>query len=82
MCIPNVALSMLTALLWALRGGPPVYPALSGAAAGLVAAATAVAALALHQPAVSVLGTAVLYGGAVVLCALIGALVGWRLLRW
>jgi hypothetical protein len=31
---------------------------------------------------VSLLGTAVLYGGPIVLCALIGAVLGWRLLRW
>src|SRR5579859_6016003 len=35
--------------------GAPVYPALSGAAAGLVAGAMSVAALALHLPAVSIL---------------------------
>jgi hypothetical protein len=81
-CVPVIAVPTLAALFWALRKGAPVYPALSGAAAGLVAGAMAVAALALHQPAVSVLATAVLYGGAVALCALIGALIGSWLLRW
>jgi hypothetical protein len=81
-CVPVIAVPTLAALFWALRNGAPVYPALSGAAAGLVAGATAVAALALHQPTVSVLATAVLYGSAIVLCALIGALIGSRLLRW
>jgi hypothetical protein len=81
-CVPVIAVPTLAALFWALRKGAPLYPALSGAAAGLVAGAMAVAALALHQPAVSVLATAVMYGSAVVLCGLIGALIGSRLLRW
>ena len=81
-CVPVIAVPTLAAIFWALRNGAPVYPALSGAAAGLVAGAMAVAALALHQPTVSVLATAVLYGGAIVSCALIGALIGSRLLRW
>jgi hypothetical protein len=80
-CIPVIAIPTLVALFWALRKGAPVYPALAGAAAGIVAGALAMAALAMHQPAVSLLGTAVLYGGPVVLCALIGAVLGWRLLR-
>jgi len=81
-CVPVIAVPTLVALFWALRKGAPVYPALSGAAAGIVAGALAVAAFALHQPAVSLLATAALYGGPVVLCALIGAVLGWRLLRW
>lgn len=81
-CVPVIAVPTLAALFWALRRGAPVYPALSGAAAGLVAGAMAVAALALHQPVVSILATAVLYGSAIVSCALVGALIGSRLLRW
>jgi hypothetical protein len=81
-CVPVVAVPTLAALFWALRRGAPVYPALSGAAAGLVAGAMAVAALALHQPVVSILATAVLYGSAITSCALVGALIGSRLLRW
>lgn len=81
-CVPVVAVPTLVALFWALRQGAPVYPALSGAAAGLVAGAMAVVALALHQPTVSMLATTVLYGGAIVLCTLVGALIGSRLLRW
>jgi len=81
-CVPVIAVPTLVALFWALRSGAPVHPALSGAAAGLVAGALAVTALALHQPAASLLATAVLYGAPIALCALIGAVVGWRLLRW
>ena len=81
-CVPVVAVPTLAALLWSLRNGAPVYPALSGAAAGLVAGSMAVGALALHQPAASVLAIAVLYGGAIVLCVLIGSVIGSRLLRW
>ena len=81
-CVPVVAVPTLAALFWALRRGAPVYPALGGAAAGLVAGAMAVAALALNQPVVSVLAAAVLYGSAIASCALIGALIGSRLLRW
>jgi hypothetical protein len=81
-CVPVVAVPTLVALIWALRRGAPVYPALSGSAAGLVAGALGVAALALHQPAVSFLAAAVLYGAPIVLCAVLGAVIGWRLLRW
>jgi hypothetical protein len=81
-CVPVVAVPTLAALFWALRRGAPVYPALSGAAAGLVAGALAVSALALNQPVVSMLAAAVLYGSAIVSCALVGALIGSRLLRW
>jgi hypothetical protein len=81
-CVPVIAIPTLVALFWGLRQGAPIYPALSGAAAGLVAGALAVAALALHQPAVSVLATIVLYGGAIVACALTGAVIGRWLLQW
>jgi hypothetical protein len=81
-CVPVVAIPTLVALFWALQRGAPVHPTLSGAAAGIVAGALAVAAFAIHQPAASLLTTTVLYGGPIVLCALVGAALGWRLLRW
>jgi hypothetical protein len=81
-CVPVIAVPTLIGLFWALRRGAPVYPALSGAAAGLVSGAMGVAALALHQPTMSLLGAAALYGAPIVLCALLGAVIGWRLLRW
>ncbi len=81
-CIPVVALPTLAALIWALRRGAPVNPTLSGAAAGLVAGALAIAAFALQQPADSLVSAAVLYGFAFLGCVVTGAILGWRLLRW
>ncbi len=81
-CIPAFAAVPFAALMWALRRGAPTNLALAGAAAGLVAGALGAAVLALHYHAGSVAFMALWFGGPIVLCALIGALLGSWLLRW
>lgn len=81
-CIPLFALLPFAALVWAVRQGAPTNLRLTGAIAGLVAGAVSAAAFALHHPSPSIPFTALWYGGPIVLCAVAGAALGPRLLRW
>jgi hypothetical protein len=81
-CIPLFAVAPFAALVWALRQGAPTSLARTGAAAGLVAGALGAAVFALHYPSGSIPFIALWYGGPIVLCALVGAIIGPRLLRW
>jgi hypothetical protein len=54
----------------------------TGAIAGLVAGALGAAAFAFHHPGGSVPFIALWYGGSILLCTLVGAILGPRLLRW
>jgi hypothetical protein len=80
--IPFLAFAPLVAVLLALRQGAPEHPGLAGAAAGLFAGAIGAACHATHCPDDSPLFVAVWYGLAIGLVAAIGAVAGWRLLRW
>jgi hypothetical protein len=81
-CIPLFAVAPFAALVWALRRGAPTGLARTGAIAGLIAGALGAAVFAIHHPGGSIPFIALWYGGPIVLCALAGAILGPRLLRW
>lgn len=81
-CIPAFATVPFAALVWTLRQGAPTNLRRTGAVAGLVAGALGAVAYAFHCPDDSIPFIALWYGVMVALCALIGALVGPRVLRW
>jgi hypothetical protein len=70
------------ALIWALRTGAPTRLKLCGAIAGVVAGGLGAAAYALSCISDTMGFIAIWYGAAIVLCAVIGAQLGPRLLRW
>jgi hypothetical protein len=80
--IPLLALGPLCALLFVLRQGAPSHPALSGAAAGLLAGAIGTALYSTHCPDDSPLFVATWYSLGIGFVCLAGALIGARLLRW
>jgi hypothetical protein len=81
-CIPLFAIAPFASLVWALRREAPTNLTRTGAIAGLVAGALGAAVFALHHPGGSIPFLALWYGGPIVLCALVGAILGPRLLRW
>jgi hypothetical protein len=81
-CIPLFAIVPFAVLIWALRKGAPTNLRRTGAIAGLVAGSVGAAAYAFHCPGDSLPFVAIWYGLPIALCALIGALLGPRLLRW
>lgn len=81
-CIPLFAALPFVSLVWALRRAAPTRLALTGAVIGLVAGALGAAVCAYHYPSSSIPFLVLWYGGPVVLCAVIGAMLGPRLLRW
>jgi hypothetical protein len=72
----------LVGLLWALGGGACIRPALTGAVAGFGAGAAGAAIYSLASTEDSVLFVVPIYGLAMALVALIGAIAGWKTLRW
>jgi hypothetical protein len=81
-CIPLFAIVPFASLIWALRKEAPTNPVWTGAIAGLVAGALGAAALTLHHSAGSIPFIVLWYCGPIVVCTLIGAILGRRLLRW
>jgi hypothetical protein len=81
-CIPLFAIIPFGVLIWALRRGAPTNLRRTGAIAGLVAGAVGASAYAFACPANSIPFIAIWYGAAIAFCAVIGAIVGPRLLRW
>ena len=81
-CIPLFAIGPFIALVWVLRQGAPTRLRATGAVAGLVAGAIGAGACALHQPGASLPFIALWYAGPILICALLGALLGPRVLRW
>lgn len=79
-----LALSLpgLLAVLLVLRRFAPTRPALAGAGAGLFAGAVAATVYGLHCGETSAAFTLVWYTGGIAASALLGALAGWRVLRW
>ena len=69
-------------LMWALRSGAPTRLARCGAIASIVARAIGAAAYAFSCRGDSVAFIATWYTAGIMLCALIGAQLGPRLLRW
>ncbi|MEI9914981.1 MAG: DUF1109 domain-containing protein [Methylovirgula sp.] len=81
-CIPLFAIAPFALLVLTLRKEAPTNLARTGAVAGLVAGALGAAAFAFHHPGGSIPFIALWYGGAIILCAIIGGALGPRLLRW
>lgn len=81
-CIPLFAVIPFALLIWALRTGAPTNLRRTGAITGLVAGAVGAIAYAFHCPDDSVPFIALWYGAMVGFCALVGAALGPRLLRW
>jgi hypothetical protein len=81
-CIPLFAIAPFASLIWALRKEAPTNLMWTGAVTGLVAGALGTAVFALHHPGSSIPFIVLWYGGPIVICALVGAILGPRLLRW
>lgn len=81
-CIPLFAVIPFALLVWALRKGAPTNLRRTGAIAGLVAGAVGAVAYAFHCPDDSIPFITFWYGAMVGFCALVGAALGPRLLRW
>jgi len=81
-CIPLFALAPFAALIWVLRRAAPTHPALSGATAGIIAAASGAAIFSCCIPGSSLPFVTVWYGGVILLCALVGAVISPWFLRW
>jgi hypothetical protein len=82
LCTIFFAAIPFAALVWALRQGAPTRLRLSGAIAGVVAGGFGAAAYAFSCVSDTIPFIAVCYSAAIALCALIGAQIGPRLLRW
>ena len=80
--VPLLAAPILAAMLFILRDGAPLRPALAGAAAGLAAGGLGAALYAAHCTDDSPLFVAAWYGVAIAAVAAAGALAGARWLRW
>lgn len=80
--IAAIALPVLAALLWTLRDMAPTRPGLTGAASGLLAGALSAMLYSLHCTEHSFTFYALWYSGGMLLSALLGAVLGRRLLRW
>ena len=80
--IPVIAVVPFAAVAWAVRRSAPTSLERAGALTGLVAGGVSAAGYALHCTDDSLPFIALWYGGAVALCALVGAMLGPRLLRW
>ncbi len=84
-CVASIvalSLPLFAATLWALRSLAPTRPRLAGAAAGLLSAALAAAVYALHCDETAIGFIAVWYVLGMAIPAVLGALVGPRVLRW
>jgi hypothetical protein len=81
-CIPLFAVPPFALLMWALRKGAPTNLVATGAMAGLVAGAIGAAAYAFHCADDALPFIALWYSVSIALCALIGASLGARFLRW
>lgn len=80
--IPIIAIVPFAVAIWAVRKGAPTNLVRAGAFAGLIAGGVSAIGYALHCTDDSLPFIAVWYGGTIVLCALVGALLSPRLLRW
>lgn len=80
--IPLLSIGPLACILLALRQGAPTRPGLAGAVAGLVASGIAAALYASHCTDDSPLFVATWYSLATGIVALVGYVIGSRVLRW
>ena len=81
-CIHLFAVAPFASLVWALRRGAPTNLVRTGAIAGLVAGALGAAFFAIRHSGGSIPFIAFWYAGPILACAVVGALLGPRLLRW
>jgi len=77
LAIPGLALSLL-----AMRRLAPTRQALAGAGAGLFVGGIAATVYGLHCAETSAVFTLIWYTGGIALSTALGAIAGWRLLRW
>ena len=82
MLIPFLSIGPLACILAALRQGAPTRPGLTGAVAGLVASGVAATLYASHCGDDSPLFVATWYSLAIGAVALVGYVIGSRVLRW
>jgi hypothetical protein len=82
LCIIFFATIPMAAVISAVRKGAPTRLRLSGAIAGVVAGGIGAAAYAFTCSSDTIPFIAIWYGGAILICAFIGAQLGPRLLRW
>jgi hypothetical protein len=80
--IPIIAIVPFATIIWAVRRAAPTNLVRTGTFVGLVAGGVSAIAYALHCTDDSLPFVAVWYGGTIVLCTLVGAALGPRLLRW
>jgi hypothetical protein len=81
-CIPLLAAPLLIAILWAFRFFAPTRPRLAGFSAGLLAGAAAAVLYALHCDETALAFVATWYSAGMLFPALLGFLIGPRVLRW
>jgi hypothetical protein len=80
--IPLLSLAPFAAVLYALRNGAPANPTVAGAVGGLLSAGIAATFYASHCTDDSPLFVAAWYPFGFVLMAILGAVIGSRILRW
>jgi hypothetical protein len=80
--IPILAAPILAGLIFALRAGAPLHPALTGALAGAAAAGVGALVYASSCPGDSPFFVATWYPLATLICMGLGALAGRRFLAW
>ena len=80
--IPVIAIAPFAGVVWFLRRMAPTDLTRAGAVGGILAGGMSAMGYALHCTDDSMAFIAIWYGGAIVLCALTGAILGPRLLRW
>jgi len=81
-CIPVLAVPFLAGVLWAFRQFAPTRLRLAGFSAGLLAGAAAAAVYALHCDEAGAAFVATWYSAGMLVPALLGLLIGPRVLRW
>ena len=80
--IALLSVPLFGASLWAMKGVAPIRHALAGGAAGMVAGAGGALAYALYCPEMAAPFIAIWYLLGMLIPAVLGALIGPRLLRW
>lgn len=80
--VPILSLAPLAATLWALGRGAPRSPVLGGAIAGLAAGGIGAFVYSIHCDNDSPFYVAIWYLGGIGIVTLLGALLGYRYLRW
>ena len=81
-CIPVLAVPLLLGVLWAFRQFAPTRLRLAGFSAGLLAGAAAAAVYALHCDETATAFVATWYSVGMLLPAMLGLILGPRVLRW